>query len=93
MEPDDSAPIEVPRRFKKRLHSKPHEMQGAIARTMHLLLNEPTRPGLNVHRVQGQHDVWEAYIDQANRITFHRVGHGRITFLNHCNHTLIDRGR
>jgi hypothetical protein len=33
--------------------------------------------------------VWEAYVDRANRVTFHYEV-GRIVMRNHCNHDIID---
>jgi hypothetical protein len=38
--------------------------------------------------VQGTKVVWEAYVDQSNRVTFH-YEHGRIVMRNHCNHDII----
>jgi hypothetical protein len=65
-------------------------MQQAIARCVELLADNPRHPGLNAHRMQGQPGVWEAYIDQANRITFHYED-GKIVLRKNCNHDILRR--
>jgi hypothetical protein len=35
--------------------------------------------------------VWEAYIDQANRVTFHWDDQGRIVLRRNCNHAILQR--
>ena len=78
-------------RFRRRLRRKTPVMQGAIARTIQRLADDPRYPGLNVHRVEGYDGVWEAYVDQANRLTFHYGDDGGIVLRNHCNHDIIRR--
>jgi hypothetical protein len=65
-------------------------MQGAIMRTIFHLDENPKRQGLNVHRVRGTVDTWEAYVDLANRITFERQG-DVLYVLTNCNHDIIKR--
>ena len=77
--------------FQRRLRRKPPDMQGAIARTIKRLKDDPRYPGLNVHRVKGRSGVWEAYIDGANRLTFHYDDSGGIVLRNHCNHDIVSR--
>ena len=54
------------------------------------LVDDPRHPGLSVHPVQGHPGVWEAYVDQGNRVTFH---HERdpdcIVMRNNCNHDIL----
>lgn len=63
-------------------------MQAAILRTVKKLDEDPKRPGLRVHRIEGADGVWEASVDDANRITFERHG-ADFYFLNHCNHDIL----
>jgi len=63
-------------------------MQAAIARCIELLGDNPRHPGLHTHRVQGTAGVWEAYVDRANRVTFHWAGPA-IVLRNNCNHDIL----
>ena len=65
-------------------------MQLAIARCLELLADNPRHPGLRTHRVQGAPGVWEAYVDRANRVTFHYDG-STIVLRNNCNHDILHR--
>lgn len=76
--------------FRRRLKKKTPDQVGAIARCIEQLVENPKHPGLHTHRVQGADGVFEAYIDQANRLTFHWDG-GTIVLRNHCNHSMLER--
>lgn len=76
--------------FRKRLRKKPPMMQAAVARCIQRLGEDRTHPGLRVHEVEGTEGVWEAYVDDANRVTFH-VEDGVIVLRNNCNHDIIKR--
>lgn len=65
-------------------------MQGSILRCVKLLGDDSRRGGLHVHRVQGAPGVWEAYVDRANRVTFH-WSEGRIVLRKNCNHDILRR--
>lgn len=65
-------------------------MQLSIARCLALLAENPRHPGLRTHRVQGSPGVWEAYVDGANRVTFHYEG-SKIVLRNNCNHEILRR--
>jgi hypothetical protein len=52
--------------------------------------HDPNHPGLHAHRVQGAPGVWEAYVDDANRVTFHYAS-GTIVMRNNCNHDIVRR--
>ncbi len=68
-------------------------MQGAVCETIGLLGENPRHPGLRVHKVRGiSEDVWEAYVDRKNRLTFHYED-GVIVLRNHCSHEIIDHGK
>jgi hypothetical protein len=77
--------------FRKRLRKKQPKLQGAILETIKRLADNPQHPGLQVHRVRSTAGVWEAYVDNANRVTFHYDDEGRIVMRNHCNHDILDR--
>jgi hypothetical protein len=81
-------PWEAEKFFRKRLRSKPPHMQAAILRCITRLEENPRHPGLNVHEVEGTDDVWEAYVDDKNRITFHMEG-PVIVLRNNCNHDIV----
>jgi hypothetical protein len=66
-------------------------MREAIARCIELLADNPRYPGLETHKVQGKRGVWEAYVDAANRVTFHYDDAGRIVLRNNCNHDILKR--
>ena len=83
--------IVVEKRFKRRMRHKPSSMQAAIARTIKLLADDPRHPGLRAHRVQGTGGVWEAYVDESNRVTFQYGPDGEILMRNHCSHDIISR--
>jgi hypothetical protein len=78
-------PYEISPSFKKRLSKKTPDAAGAVLRCIKRLEENPRHPGLHTHRVQGTEDVWEAYVDRSNRLTF-RHGDGKFILLNHCNH-------
>jgi len=82
--------IEIPPNFKKVMGKKEPAMQGAIAECIDRLFNDPTHPGLRVHKMRGQGGVWEAYIDKGNRLTFERDG-DLIRLRNNCNHDMLSR--
>jgi hypothetical protein len=63
------ADVEATPAFRKVLRKKPPEMQRAVKECIARLVADPAHPGLRVHRVQGTPGVWEAYVDQGNRIT------------------------
>lgn len=58
---------------------------------MQLLADDPRHPGLQTHRVQGSRGVFEAYVDRANRVTFHYDDAGRIVLRNNCTHEILTR--
>jgi len=83
-------PIEVDKRFKRRLGKKSNEMQAAIASCIRQLRENPHHPSLRTKRVQGAPGVYEARIDRANRLTFHWEGE-TLVLRNHCNHDLMSQ--
>ena len=85
------AEIVIPPSFKRTAQNKNVRMQAAIARCVALLADDPRHPGLHTHRVQGTRGVWEAYVDNANRITFHYDDEGRLVLRKNCNHSILRR--
>jgi mRNA-degrading endonuclease YafQ of YafQ-DinJ toxin-antitoxin module len=82
--------VEIPPSFKKVARKKQLSLQLAIARCVELLADNPRHPGLQAHRVQGSPGVWEAYVDRANRVTFHYDA-GKIVIRKNCNHEILKR--
>lgn len=82
----------IPRKFKKILNKKPPHMQAAIIECIARLAENPRHPSLQTHAVHGVRGggVFEAYVDGANRLTFHYAD-GKIVLRNNCNHSIIDR--
>ena len=82
----------IPPKFKKVLRKKPPQMQAAILECIARLAENPRHPSLQTHPVRGLRGggVFEAYVDAANRLTFHYDA-GRIVLRNNCNHSIIDR--
>ena len=72
------------------MKKKEPQMQFAIARCVQLLGDNPKHPGLHTHKVQGCRGVWEAYIDGANRVTFHYADQ-KIVLRKNCNHDILRR--
>lgn len=82
--------LHVPPKFKRVAKKKELRLQAAIARCLQLLGDDPRHPGLHTHRVQGAPGVWEAYIDAANRVTFH-WDNEVIVLRNNCNHAIVQQ--
>jgi hypothetical protein len=81
----------ISRAFKRELARKPVDMQAAILECVNRLGENPRHPGLHTHRVQGTRgQVFEAYVDRANRVTFHWEGPD-IVLRKHCNHDILRR--
>ena len=83
--------IEIPPSFKKTAKAKQPRLQAAIARCVRLLGDDPRHPGLQTHQIQGCRGVWEAYVDKANRVTFHYAADGTIVLRKNCNHDILKR--
>lgn len=84
-------PLRVPMPLKRKLAKKPPDMQGAINACFRQLRENPHHPGLKTSKVGGRRGVFEARVDQKNRVTFFWDG-PRIVIENHCNHDIV-RGR
>ncbi|MGH9043061.1 MAG: hypothetical protein ACRDZ3_22845 [Acidimicrobiia bacterium] len=81
-------PFEISPKFKRALRKKRPEFVAAILECIDRLDRDPTHPGLHTHRVQGTRGVWEAYVDDGNRVTFH-YEEGRMVLRNHCHHDIV----
>ena len=64
--------------------------EAAIAECIRRLAEDRRHPGLRVHRVEGAEGVWEAYVDDKNRLAFH-IQDDTIVLRNHCNHDILKR--
>lgn len=76
--------------FKKVLKRKEKGMQEAVQECIQQLSMNPRHPGLNTHKMRGKKGVWEAYVDQGNRVTFEWDG-DTIVLRNNCNHDMLYR--
>ncbi|QXE28955.1 MULTISPECIES: hypothetical protein [Microbacterium] len=83
--------------FKRVLQKKPKEMREAVKQCILRLSENPRHPGLNTHKMKGlrsKDQVWEAYVDAGNRVTFHYELVGKKTIIvlrNNCNHDMLTR--
>ena len=84
------AELIIPDSFWKMAKRKDQRMRRAIAKCVELLGDNPRHPGLNTHPMQGFRNVWEAYVDEGNRVTFHRDGN-TIVLRKNCNHDILRR--
>jgi len=85
-------PLEIPPRFKRQLGKKTPELQDAILQCVEKLGENSRRPSLRTHELQSCKGVFEAYVDKANRITFHyerRQGQRHIVLRKHCDHDIL----
>lgn len=81
-------PVRIPDSFRDELDRKPADLAGAIVECC-VRLGENTRhPSLQTHPVRGKRGVFEAYVDRANRVTFH-YDQGEIVMRKHCNHSIL----
>lgn len=76
--------------FRRAYRKKTDEMRQVIDKTILQLRTDHRHPGLNAHKMWGHPGVWEAYMDRANRLTFHWEG-DTIVLRNHCNHDILKR--
>jgi hypothetical protein len=83
--------VVVPDAFAKVAKKKEKRLRQAIARCVQLLGDDPRHPGLRTHRVSGRPGVWEAYVDRANRVTFHWDDAGRVVLRKNCGHDILAR--
>ncbi len=75
--------------FKRQYKKKPQADRDRIDRCLTLLAYDPSYPGLHTHKIQGLSEtVFEAYVDNANRVTFHWEGE-EIVLRRNCNHDLV----
>ena len=83
-------PVVATKHFKKALAKKSVDMQAAILECIRRLGEDTRHPSLQTHPVRGRAGVFEAYVDDSNRVTFH-YDDGAIVLRNHCNHAIVIR--
>ncbi len=86
--------LEIPKSFKKRLNKKGKRapaLMAAILECVARLGRDPLHPGLRSKGVKGRRGVFESYVDDANRVTWHWGEEGRLVLRNHCNHDIVGR--
>ncbi len=82
--------VRTPKAFKKEFQKKSKQQQDRILGCVRKLRVDVHASGLHVHKIQGQQGVWQAYVDGANRLTFH--WDGPVIVLRHnCNHDFPSR--
>jgi mRNA-degrading endonuclease YafQ of YafQ-DinJ toxin-antitoxin module len=80
---------ELTKTFKRSYRKKERKSQESIDNTVRKLLDNTRHPGLHTHPVLGtKGKIFEAYIDDGTRLTFHYED-GKIIFRNNCNHDKV----
>ncbi len=77
--------LEFTSKYKRARRKKTQDLRNSIDECVNLLSKNPRHPGLHTHRVRGRKGVWQAYIDEANRVTF-QYGDNSIILRNNCTH-------
>ena len=77
-------------RALKRKKRRQPRLAEAVLETVTRLLLDPENRGLNTHLVDRRRRIWEAYVNDAIRVTYRKKGKV-VTFRNNCNHVIIDR--
>ncbi len=85
--------LEVSNKFKKAMRSKPDHMRNAIKECLRRLAVDPRHNSLHVKKMRGQKGLWEARVDQGNRVTFEFGPDKLIRLINNCNHDMVRRPR
>ena len=57
-------------RFKKAFRALPASIQEKAIKALCLLAENPRHPSLQVKKIQGMENIWEARVDQKYRFTF-----------------------
>ncbi len=57
-------------RFKKAFRALPKPVQEKAVKALRLLAENPRHPSLQVKKIQGTENVWEARVDRKYRFTF-----------------------
>lgn len=85
--------VRTTNRFERSFKGKTPKMKKRILRTLELLAADPRHNGLHTHKVKGTRGVWEAYIDNANRVTWEWADDAENTIVlrNNCNHDVLTR--
>lgn len=56
---------EYSERFRKSYQKAPDELKKQVDKTIGLLIEDPSHPGLNAHSIKNAKYYWEAYINRA----------------------------
>jgi hypothetical protein len=77
-------------RFRKAFRSLPENIQSKTFKALALFGQNQRHPSLQVKKMQGREEIWEARIDQKYRFTFHYekggVGENLCVLRNVDNH-------
>lgn len=58
------------KRFVKAYRKLPLQIQEAADKQLERMLSDPNHPSLNVKKMQGVPDIWEARVTKSHRLTF-----------------------
>jgi mRNA-degrading endonuclease RelE of RelBE toxin-antitoxin system len=71
-------PVIFTNRFLKAYDRLPLEIRLKVRKALALLDANPRHPSLQVHLIQGAHDIYEARVDRKYRMLFHFDGESKI---------------
>ena len=81
--------IEFSNRFRHRYKKKAPDQRRLVQDTLEMMATNLRHPGLRTHKVQGTRGVFEAYANDAIRVTFQYGTRGRIIVRNNCLHDAV----
>jgi mRNA-degrading endonuclease YafQ of YafQ-DinJ toxin-antitoxin module len=65
--------VETTERFEQDFLRLPPELQKKVLKVLRLLAENPRHPSLQAKPIQGARGLYEARIDQSNRMTYQRL--------------------
>lgn len=60
--------------FKKAYQSLPNEVKPRVKKTLHFLSVNTKHPSLQIKKIKGTNDIWEARVSLDYRLTFQIIG-------------------
>jgi hypothetical protein len=83
-------PMRASTRFARARKKKTPAQRADVDQTIRLLADNPRHNSLHTHKVQGARGVWESYINDGFRVTWHWDADVIVLRMN-CNHDILNR--
>jgi hypothetical protein len=81
--------LTITRPFKRRLKRKELASRLAVKECIAKLAVNPHHPGLHTHSIRGARNVFEAYVNASDRVSWQYGAPGEIILRNHCRHDAV----